>query len=108
MRLFKTISIAGEEKEALNDCKKELKISEKLPLSPSNQSLAFSNLCAAKLNLGKFKDAINDCNKSIDIELDDFLPYFNRGAARIEIGELKGACEDWEKASELGDEDAIQ
>ena len=51
---------------------------------------------------GNYYGAIADFNKSIELDSDYGLHYFNRALAKRLVGDKKGACEDARKSGSLG------
>ena len=70
--------------------------------------MTYTNIGYAFYELGDNYKAISYYNKSLQMDSTNIRAYLNRGIAKEEIRDLKGACADWRKASQLGNQDAVQ
>ena len=91
----------GLYEDGINDYKKSIALGDKDPMTYTNIGYAYSEL-------GDNYKAISYYNKSIQMDSTNIRAYLNRGIAKQEIRDLKGACADWRKASQLGNQGAVQ
>ena len=87
--------------DGINDYKKSISLGDKDPMTYTNIGYAF-------YELGDNYKAISYYNKSLQMDSKNIRAYLNRGIAKQKIRDLKGACADWRKASQLGDQGAVQ
>ena len=88
----------GMKNQALLDCEKALSIFKKFKLKKSKKVL-YANFCGA---IEDKYEAISFCNKSIRLDSQYDLPFYNRSVLKEQIGDMKGACLDAKKAVSLG------
>ena len=91
----------GLYEDGINDYKKSIALGDK-------DSMTYTNIGYAFYELGDNYKAISYFNKSLQMDSKNIRAYLNRGIAKEKIRDLKGACADWRKASQLGDQDALQ
>ena len=91
----------GLYEDGINDYKKSIALGDK-------DSMTYTNIGYAFYELGDNYKAISYYNKSLQMDSTNIRAYLNRGIAKQKIRDLKGACADWRKASQLGNQDALQ
>ena len=91
----------GLYEDGINDYEKSIALGDKDPMTLTNIGYAY-------YELGDNYRAISYFNKSLQMDSKNIRAYLNRGIAKQKIRDLKGACADWRKASQLGDQGAVQ
>ena len=80
---------------------------EAIRLDPDDPYTVF-NRGNALLISGKIAEALADYDRVIERAPQFATAHVNRGAALLQSGRLDAACQSWEKASELGEKNAIE
>lgn len=99
--------ITGLEKYELQDFKGAIEDYNRfIEINPKHQ-WAYNRRGEAKRKLDDLTGAIADHTISLENYPTHSGGYILRGYARYKLGNKDGACSDWNKASELGEKDAL-
>lgn len=74
-------------------------------LSDQVQSMAYTNICAAKFKLDNHKDAITACKKAIKIDPSTWIAHKNLGVIYLAAGEVEKAQDALIRAQRLNKKD---
>ena len=64
-------------------------------------SFSYNGICAARIDLQRFRKALEACNKAIELSPNRWQAYNNKGNAYYHMGRLRFAIEAYEKGREI-------